>query len=48
VRHVLHAVAIDPSYASSVGLVADTIVRALAHARERAARFGPPITAAPD
>src|SRR5580693_7109024 len=34
VRHILHAVSIDPSYDSSVGLVADTIVKALSRARE--------------
>jgi O-acetyl-ADP-ribose deacetylase (regulator of RNase III) len=34
VKHVLHAVSIDPSYDSSVGLVADTIVQALTQARE--------------
>jgi O-acetyl-ADP-ribose deacetylase len=38
VRHILHAVAIDPSYESSVGLVADTIERALTQARELGAR----------
>ncbi|MBY0229312.1 MAG: macro domain-containing protein, partial [Gemmataceae bacterium] len=32
VRHILHAVAIDPSYDSSVELVARTIARALAMA----------------
>jgi O-acetyl-ADP-ribose deacetylase (regulator of RNase III) len=38
VRHILHAVAIDPSYGSSVELAADTIVRALTQARELGAR----------
>ena len=38
VRHILHAVAIDPSYDSSVDLVAGTIERALAMARELGAR----------
>jgi O-acetyl-ADP-ribose deacetylase (regulator of RNase III) len=38
VRHILHAVSITPSYESSVGLVADTISRALAQARELGAR----------
>ncbi len=38
VRHILHAVSIDPSYDSSVGLVADTIVKALSMARELDAR----------
>jgi O-acetyl-ADP-ribose deacetylase (regulator of RNase III) len=34
VKHILHAVSIDPSYDSSVELVADTIVKALSQARE--------------
>jgi O-acetyl-ADP-ribose deacetylase (regulator of RNase III) len=38
VRHILHAVSIDPSYDSSVELVADTIVKALTQARELNAR----------
>jgi O-acetyl-ADP-ribose deacetylase (regulator of RNase III) len=38
VRHILHAVSIDPSYCSSVDLVAETIVRALGMARELDAR----------
>src|SRR3954471_1059257 len=38
VRHILHAVAIDPSYDSSVELVAGTIERALAMARDLGAR----------
>src|SRR5262245_66612140 len=38
VRHILHAVAIDPSYGSSVELVAATIVRALTQARDLGAR----------
>jgi O-acetyl-ADP-ribose deacetylase (regulator of RNase III) len=38
VRHILHAVSIDPSYDSSVQLVADTIVRSLTRARELGAR----------
>src|SRR5262245_11260902 len=38
VKHVLHAVAIDPSYDSSVELVASTIVTALTQARELGAR----------
>jgi O-acetyl-ADP-ribose deacetylase (regulator of RNase III) len=38
VKHVLHAVAIDPSYDSSVDLVASTIVTALTQARELGAR----------
>jgi O-acetyl-ADP-ribose deacetylase (regulator of RNase III) len=38
VRHILHAVSIDPSYDSSVGLVADTITKALTQARELDAR----------
>jgi O-acetyl-ADP-ribose deacetylase (regulator of RNase III) len=38
VRHILHAVSIDPSYMSSVELVAETIVRALTQARELNAR----------
>jgi O-acetyl-ADP-ribose deacetylase (regulator of RNase III) len=39
VKHILHAVSIDPSYDSSVGLVADTIVEALRQARELGARI---------
>lgn len=38
VRHILHAVAIDPSYDSSVDLVAGTIERALGIARDLGAR----------
>lgn len=38
VRHILHAVSIDPSYDSSVELVAATIVTALSQARELYAR----------
>jgi O-acetyl-ADP-ribose deacetylase (regulator of RNase III) len=38
VRHILHAVSITPSYESSVELVADTIRRSLAQARELGAR----------
>ena len=38
VKHVLHAVAIDPSYDSSVELVAATVVTALTQARELGAR----------
>jgi O-acetyl-ADP-ribose deacetylase (regulator of RNase III) len=38
VRHILHAVAIEPSYESSVNLVAETIVRALEQARQLGAR----------
>jgi O-acetyl-ADP-ribose deacetylase (regulator of RNase III) len=38
VKHILHAVAIDPSYDSSVELVAATIVRALTQARDRGAK----------
>jgi O-acetyl-ADP-ribose deacetylase (regulator of RNase III) len=38
VTHILHAVSIDPSYCSSVELVADTIVRALTQAVEFKAR----------
>jgi O-acetyl-ADP-ribose deacetylase (regulator of RNase III) len=38
VKKILHAVSIDPSYDSSVQLVADTIVRALTRARELDAR----------
>src|SRR5947209_4091427 len=38
VKNILHAVAIDRSYDSSVELVAATIVRALARAREMGAR----------
>jgi O-acetyl-ADP-ribose deacetylase (regulator of RNase III) len=38
VKHILHAVAIDPSYESSVALVAGTLVRALTIARDLGAR----------
>lgn len=38
VKHILHAVAIDPSYDSSVELVADTISTALAQARALGAK----------
>lgn len=38
VKHILHAVSIDPSYDSSVQLVADTIIKALTMARELEAR----------
>jgi O-acetyl-ADP-ribose deacetylase (regulator of RNase III) len=38
VKKILHAVAIDPSYDSSIELVRDTIVRALSQARELSAR----------
>jgi O-acetyl-ADP-ribose deacetylase (regulator of RNase III) len=38
VKHILHAVSIDPSYDSSVTLVAETLVRALAKAQELDAR----------
>jgi O-acetyl-ADP-ribose deacetylase (regulator of RNase III) len=38
VKTILHAVAIDPSYDSSIDLVRDTIVRALSQARDRDAR----------
>jgi O-acetyl-ADP-ribose deacetylase (regulator of RNase III) len=38
VRHILHAVAIDPSYDSSVELVAGTIATALAQARDLGAK----------
>ena len=38
VKHILHAVAIDPSYDSSVELVANTITTALAQARDLGAR----------
>jgi O-acetyl-ADP-ribose deacetylase (regulator of RNase III) len=38
VKHILHAVAIDPSYDSSVELVASTITTALTQARELGAR----------
>src|SRR5829696_8678307 len=34
VKHILHAVAIDPSYDSSIDLVAGTIVTALSQARD--------------
>src|ERR1700756_1844826 len=38
VKKILHAVAIDPSYDSSIDLVRDTIIRALSRARELGAR----------
>jgi O-acetyl-ADP-ribose deacetylase (regulator of RNase III) len=38
VRHILHAVSIDPSYDSSIDLVADTIIKALTQARMLGAR----------
>lgn len=38
VKHILHAVAIDPSYDSSVDLVANTIAAALAQARDLGAK----------
>jgi O-acetyl-ADP-ribose deacetylase (regulator of RNase III) len=38
VKHILHAVSIDPSYDSSVDLVAETIGRTLTLARELKAR----------
>lgn len=38
VKHILHAVAIDPSYDSSVELVADTITKALSQARDLGAK----------
>src|SRR5262249_12786348 len=38
VKHILHAVAIDPSYDSSVELVANTIITALVQARELGAK----------
>jgi O-acetyl-ADP-ribose deacetylase (regulator of RNase III) len=38
VKHILHAVAIDPSYDSSVELVASTIITALTQARELGAK----------
>jgi O-acetyl-ADP-ribose deacetylase (regulator of RNase III) len=38
VKKILHAVAIDPSYQSSIDLVRDTIIRALSQARELGAR----------
>ena len=38
VKHILHAVSIDPSYDSSVALVADTITKALNQACELNAR----------
>jgi len=38
VKYILHAVAIDPSYDSSVELVADTLSRALAQARDLGAK----------
>jgi O-acetyl-ADP-ribose deacetylase len=39
VQYILHAVSIDPSYDSSVELVAATLVRALTQARELGARI---------
>jgi O-acetyl-ADP-ribose deacetylase (regulator of RNase III) len=39
VKKILHAVAITPSYESSVELVAETIVKALTQAREMEARI---------
>jgi O-acetyl-ADP-ribose deacetylase len=39
VKHILHAVSIDPSYDSSIQLVEDTIVKALTQARELKARI---------
>lgn len=38
VKKILHAVSIDPSYDSSIGLVRDTIITALTMARELSAR----------
>jgi O-acetyl-ADP-ribose deacetylase (regulator of RNase III) len=38
VKNILHAVAIDPSYDSSIDLVRDTIIKALAKAQELGAR----------
>jgi O-acetyl-ADP-ribose deacetylase (regulator of RNase III) len=38
VKNILHAVSIHPSYESSIGLVRDTIVRALSQARDLRAR----------
>jgi O-acetyl-ADP-ribose deacetylase (regulator of RNase III) len=38
VKHILHAVSIEPSYDSSVELVASTIIRALTRACELGAR----------
>src|SRR5262249_19657657 len=38
VKHILHTVAIDPSYDSSVGLVARPLTSALTHARDLGAR----------
>ena len=38
VKHILHAVAIDPSYDSSVELVANTIATALTQARDLGAK----------
>jgi O-acetyl-ADP-ribose deacetylase (regulator of RNase III) len=38
VQHILHAVAIDPSYDSSVELVANTLVTALTQARDLGAK----------
>jgi O-acetyl-ADP-ribose deacetylase len=38
VKKILHAVAIDPSYDSSIDLVRDTIIKALSKARELGAR----------
>src|SRR5205807_1586172 len=39
VKSILHAVSIDRSYETSVGIVADTIVRALTMARDLGARI---------
>src|SRR5262245_43283901 len=39
VKKILHAVAIDPSYQSSVELVSETIVKALNQARQLGARI---------
>src|SRR5262245_415544 len=38
VKHILHAVPIDPSYDSSIELVANTIITALTQARELGAK----------
>src|SRR6202034_3461934 len=38
VKHILHAVAIDPSYDSSVELVTNTITKALEQARDLGAK----------
>src|SRR5215475_16196832 len=39
VKHILHAVSIDPSYDSSIALVATTIVTALTQAHQLGARI---------